>query len=160
MLSFKPDFSLSSSTLFKRLFSSSLLSAIRMVLSACLRLLIFLLEILIPASASSSPAFQSRYITLLTKVCLVKDMGFPVVMYRFESWTIKKAEWKRIDAFKLSCWRRLLRVPWTARRSSQSIQQIRVLMYSAYKLNKQVTIYSLDVLLSQFGTSPLFHVQI
>ena len=103
---------------------------------------------------------KSWDITLLTKVCLVKDMGFPVVMYRFESWTIKKAEWKRIDAFKLSCWRRLLRVPWTARRSSQSIQQIRVLMYSAYKLNKQVTIYSLDVLLSQFGTSPLFHVQI
>ena len=64
---------------------------------------------------------KSRDITLLTKVHLVKAMGFPVVMYRCESWTIKKAECKRIDAFELWCWRRLLRVPWTARRSSQSI---------------------------------------
>ena len=59
--------------------------------------------------------------TLLTKVHLVKAMGFPVVMYECESWTIKKAECQRIDAFELWCWRRLLRVPWTARRSSQSI---------------------------------------
>ena len=64
---------------------------------------------------------KSNDITLLTKVCLVKAMVFPVVMYRCESWTIKKAEWGRIDAFELWCWRRLLRVPWTARRSSQSI---------------------------------------
>ena len=56
-----------------------------------------------------------------TKVCTVKVMVFPVVMYRCESWTIKKAECQRIDAFKLLCWRRLLRVPWTARRSNQSI---------------------------------------
>ena len=64
---------------------------------------------------------QSRAITLLTKVRLVKAMVFPVVMNGCESWTIKKAEHQRIDAFKLWCWRRLLRVPWTARRSNQSI---------------------------------------
>ena len=65
--------------------------------------------------------FKSRDISLPTKVCLVKAMVFPVVMYGFESWTVKKAERSRIDAFELWCWRRLLRVPWTARRSSQSI---------------------------------------
>ena len=65
--------------------------------------------------------FKSRDITLSTKVCLVKAMVFPVVMYGCESWTIKKAERWRIDAFELWCWRRLLRVPWTARRSTQSI---------------------------------------
>ena len=65
--------------------------------------------------------FKSRDITLLTKVRLVKAMVFPVVMYRCESWTVKKAERKRIDAFELWCWRRLWRVPWTARRSNQSI---------------------------------------
>ena len=64
---------------------------------------------------------KSRHITLPTKVCLIKDMVFPVVMYGFECWTLKKAECWRIDAFELSCWRRLLRVPWTARRSSQPI---------------------------------------
>ena len=64
---------------------------------------------------------KSRDITLPIKVCLVKAMVFPVVMYGYESWTIKKAEHQRIDAFELWCWRRLLRVPWTARRSNQSI---------------------------------------
>ena len=64
---------------------------------------------------------ESRDITVPTKVCLVKAMVFPVVMYGCESWTIKKAECLSIDAFELWCWRRLLRVPWTARRSSQSI---------------------------------------
>ena len=64
---------------------------------------------------------KSRDITLATKVRLVKAMVFPVVMYRGESWTVKKAECPRIDAFELWCWRRLLRVPWTARRSNQSI---------------------------------------
>ena len=64
---------------------------------------------------------KSRDITLPTKVCLVKAMVFPVVMYGCESWTVKKAERRRIDAFQLWCWRRLLRVPWTARRSNQSI---------------------------------------
>ena len=64
---------------------------------------------------------KSRDITLPTKVCLAKAMIFPVVMYGCEKWTIKKAECRRIDAFELWCWRRLLRVPWTARRSNQSI---------------------------------------
>ena len=64
---------------------------------------------------------KSRDITLPTKVRLVKAMVFPVVMYGWLSWTVKKAEHRRIDAFELWCWRRLLRVPWTARRSSQSI---------------------------------------
>ena len=63
---------------------------------------------------------KSRDITLSTKVCLVKAMVFPVVMYGCESWTVKKAECRRIDAFELWCWRRLLRVPWTARRFNQS----------------------------------------
>ena len=65
--------------------------------------------------------FKSRDVTLPTKVRLVKAMVFPVIMYGCESWTIKKAERQRIDAFELWCWRRLLRVPWTARRSNQSI---------------------------------------
>ena len=64
---------------------------------------------------------KSRDITLPAKVCLAKAMVFPVVMYGCESWTVKKAERKRIDAFELWCWRRLLRVPWTAKRSNQSI---------------------------------------
>ena len=63
---------------------------------------------------------KSRDITLLTKVCLVKAVVFPVVMYGCESWSLKKADHQRIDAFELWCWRRLLRVPWTARRSNQS----------------------------------------
>ena len=65
--------------------------------------------------------FKSRDITLPTKVCLVKAMVFPVVKYGCESWTIKKTEHRRMDAFELWCWRRLLKVPWTARRSNQSI---------------------------------------
>ena len=67
---------------------------------------------------------KSRDITLPTKVRLVKAMVFPVVLYGCESWTVKKAERRRIDAFELQCWRRLLRVPWTARRSNQSILKI------------------------------------
>ena len=65
--------------------------------------------------------FKSRDVTLPTKVHLVKGIVFPVVMYGCESWTIKKVECQRIDAFELWCWRRLLRIPWTARRSNQSI---------------------------------------
>ena len=65
--------------------------------------------------------FKSRDITLLTKIHLVKAVVFPVIMYGCESWTVKKAEHRRIDAFELWCWRRLLRIPWTARRSNQSI---------------------------------------
>ena len=64
---------------------------------------------------------KRRDITLLTKVCLVKAMVFPVFMYGCESWTVKKAEHRRIDAFELCCWRRLLRVPWSAKRSNRSI---------------------------------------
>ena len=64
---------------------------------------------------------KSRDITLLTKVCIVKAMVFPVVVYSYDGWTIKKAEYQRTDAFELWCWRRLLKVPWTARRSNQSI---------------------------------------
>ena len=68
--------------------------------------------------------FKSRDITLPTKFRLVKAMVFPVVMYGYESWTVRKAECRRIDAFELWCWRRLLRVPWTSRRSNQSILKI------------------------------------
>ena len=68
--------------------------------------------------------FKRRDITLLTKVCLAKAMVFPVVMYGCESWTVKKAECQRIDDFELWCWRRLLRVPWTARRFNQSILKV------------------------------------
>ena len=73
------------------------------------------------AMTNLDSVLKSRDITLLTKVRLVKAMAFPVVMYECESWTIKEAEHQRIDAFELWCWRRLLRVPWTARRSNQSI---------------------------------------
>ena len=75
-------------------------------------------------------SLKSRDITLPTKVCLVKAMAFPVVMYGCESWTIKKAEHWRIDAFELWCWRRLLTVPWTARKSNQSILKKISLEYS------------------------------
>ena len=73
------------------------------------------------ATGNPDSIFKSRNIPLPTKVPIVKAMVFPVVMYRYESWTIKKTECQRIDAFELWCWRRLLRVPWTARRSNQSI---------------------------------------
>ena len=80
-------------------------------------------HLLLERKAMTNPdsIFKSRDITLLTKVRLVKAMVFPVVMYGCESWTVKKAECQRIDAFELWCWRRLLRVPWTARRSNQCI---------------------------------------
>ena len=71
--------------------------------------------------ANQDSILKSRDITLLTKVHVVKAMVFPVVMYGSKNWTIKKAERQRIDAFELWCWRRLVRVPWTARRSNQSI---------------------------------------
>ena len=73
------------------------------------------------AMTNQDSILKSRDITLPTKVHLVKEMVFPVVMYGCESWTIKKAECQRIDAFELWCWRKLVRVPWTARRSNQSI---------------------------------------
>ena len=73
------------------------------------------------ATTNLDSILRSRDVTLPTKVCLVKAMVFPIVMYGCENWTIKKAECRRIDAFELWCWRRLLRVSWTARRSNQSI---------------------------------------
>ena len=73
------------------------------------------------AMTNQDSVLKSRDITLLMKVCIVKAMVFPVVMYGCESWTVKKAQRQRIDAFELWCWRRLLKVPWTARRSNQSI---------------------------------------
>ena len=73
------------------------------------------------AMTNLDSVLKSGDITLLTKVCIVKAMIFPVVMYGCESWTVKKADHQRIDAFELWCWKRLLRVPWTARRSNQSI---------------------------------------
>ena len=82
------------------------------------------------ATTNLDSRLKSRDIILLTKVCLVKAMVFPVVMYGCESWTIKKAEHQRIDAFKLWCWKRLLRVPWTARRLNQSILKEVNLEYS------------------------------
>ena len=80
--------------------------------------------------ANLDSILKSRDITLPTKVCLVKALVFPVIMYGGESWTIKKAEHRRIDAFELCCWRRLLRVPWTARGSKRSILKEISLEYS------------------------------
>src|SRR5574341_548734 len=85
---------------------------------------------------------KSRDITLPTKVRLVKAIVFPVVMYGCESWTIKKAERGRIDAFELWCWRRLLRVPWTARRSNQSIPK---------EINPEYSLEGLMLKLQYFG---------
>ena len=73
------------------------------------------------AMSNLASVLKSRDVTLPTKVCIVKAMVFPVVMYGCESWTVNKAEHRRIDAFELWCWRKLLKVPWTARRSNQSI---------------------------------------
>ena len=80
-------------------------------------------RLLLGRKAMTNPdsILKSSDITLVTKVCLVKAMVFPIVMYWCESWTIKKAECQRFDAFELWCWRRLLRIPWTARKSNQSI---------------------------------------
>ena len=86
------------------------------------------------AITNLSRIFKSRDITLLIKVRLVKAMAFPVVMYGCESWTIKKVEHQRIEAFELWCWRRLLRVPWTARRSKRAILKK---IYPEYSLEGQ-----------------------
>ena len=85
---------------------------------------------------------KSRDITLPTKVCIVKAMVFPVVMFRCESWTIKKAELQRIDASELWCWSRLLRIPWTARRSNQSILK---------EINPEYSLEGLMLKLQYFG---------
>ena len=85
---------------------------------------------------------KSRDITLLTKVRIVKDVVFPVVMYGCENWTIKKAEHQRTDAFKLWCWRRFFRVPWTARRSNQSVIK---------EINPEYSLKGLMLKLQYFG---------
>ena len=85
--------------------------------------------------------FKGRDITLPTKVRLVKAMVFPVVMYGCENWTVKKAERQRIDAFELWCWRRLLRVPWTARKSNQSIVKEINLEYSLEGLKLKLQVF-------------------
>ena len=85
---------------------------------------------------------KSRDITLSTKVHIVKAMVFPVVMYGCDSWTIKKAEWQRIDAFELWCWRRLLRVPWTARRLNLSTLK---------EINPEYSLEGLMLKLQSFG---------
>ena len=92
---------------------------------------------------------KSRDITLPTKVCLVKAMVFPVIMYGCESWTIKKAEHQRINAFELWCWRRLLRVPWTARRSSQSNLKEISPEYSSEGLMLKLTLQSFGHLMAK-----------
>ena len=96
--------------------------------------------------------FKSRDITLPTKVRLVKAMVFPVVMYGCESWTVKKAECQRIDVFKLWCWRRLLRVPWTARRSNQSIIKEINPDYSSEKLMLKLKLQSFGHLMRRTGS--------
>ena len=85
---------------------------------------------------------KCREITLMTKVLIIKAIAFPVVMYRCESWTIKKAKCRRIDAFKLWCWRRFLGVPWTARRSNQSILK---------EINPEYSLRGLILKLQYFG---------
>ena len=86
--------------------------------------------------------FKSRDITLPTNVCVVKAMVFPVIMYGCENWTIKKAEYRRTDTFELWCWRRLFRVPWTARRSNQSILK---------EINPEYSLERLMLKLQYFG---------
>ena len=92
------------------------------------------------AMANLDSILKSRDVTSLTKVHIVKAMVFPVVMYGCESWTIKKAECRRTDAFELWCWRRLLRVPWTARRSNQSILKEIIPEYSLEELMLKLTL--------------------
>ena len=101
-------------------------------------------NLLLRRKAMTNPdsILKSRDITLPTKVCMVKAMVFPVVMYRCESWTIKKAECCRIDAFELWCWRRLLRVPWTARRSKET---------SLKEINPEYPLEGLLLKLQYFG---------
>ena len=95
---------------------------------------------------------KSRDITLPTKVRLVKAVVFPVVMYGWESWTVKKAEHQRIDAFELSCWRRLLRVPWTAKRSNQSILKEICPEYSLKRVMLKLKLQSFGHLMQRTGS--------
>ena len=98
--------------------------------------------------------FESRDITLPTKVRLVKAMVFPVVAYGCESWTVKKTELQRIDAFKLWCWRRLLSIPWTARRSNQSILKEISLEYSLEELMLKLKLQSFGYLMQRTDSFP------
>ena len=100
---------------------------------------------------------KSRDITLQTKVRLVKAVVFPVVMYGCESWTIKKAEWQRIDAFKLWSWRRLLRIPWTARISNQSILKEINPEYSLEGLMLKLKLQYFGYLMQRFNSSGKDH---
>ena len=95
---------------------------------------------------------KSRDITLPTKVCLVKAVVFPVVMYGCESWTIEKAERRRIDAFELWCWRRFLKVPWTARRSNQSILKEINSEYSLKGLMRKLKVQYFGPLMRRVGS--------
>ena len=95
---------------------------------------------------------KSRDITLPTKVRLVKAVVFPVVMYGWESWTVKKAEHQRIDAFELWCWRRLLRVPWTAKRSNQSILKEICPEYSLERVMLKLKLQSFGHLMQRTGS--------
>ena len=97
---------------------------------------------------------KSRDVTLLTKVGVVKAMIFPVVTYGWESWTLKKAEHQRIDAFELWCWRRLLRVPWTAKRSNQSILKEICPEYSLERLMLMLKLQYFDHLMQRCGKDP------
>ena len=101
------------------------------------------------AMTNLDSVLKSREITLLTKAHTIKAMVFPVAMYRYESWTIKKAECQRTDAFELWCWRRLLRVPWTARRFSQSILKKISPEYSLEELMLKLNIQSFDHLMQR-----------
>ena len=97
---------------------------------------------------------KNKDITLLTKVPVVKAMIFPVVMYRYESWTIKKAECWRISGFELWCWRRLLRVPWTTRRSNQVIVKEIILEYTLKGLMLKLKIWPPDMKIQHIGKDP------
>ena len=94
---------------------------------------------------------KSGDVTLPTKVCLVKAMVFPVVIYGCESWTVKRAEHRRIDAFELWCWRRLLRVPWTARRSNQSILMLKLKLQYFGHLMRRVDSLEKTLMLGGIG---------
>ena len=106
------------------------------------------------AMTNLDSVLKSRDITLLTKICIVKTMVFPVVMYGCESWTIKRAEHRRIYAFELWCWRRLFRVPWTARRSDQSILKEIGLEYSLEGLMLKLKFKYFDVKSQLIGKDP------
>ena len=111
------------------------------------------------AMTNTDSILKSRHITLLTKFCIIKGMIFLVVVYRHESWTIKKGEHWRIDTFKLWCWRRLLKVPWTARRSNQSILKEISPEYSLEGHTSKLMLKILQARLQQYMNRELPDVQ-